>query len=141
MKNEKKNTQENKDNQKKNTRRARETEGIKQKISDELVLFAEKTKDRISKNFGEFLRVKNWNNKDTINNLYPFVTSSSHVSKLLSGDNQVSLAMLVVLHKEYGVDLNEFIAGDKTERPAISLEQVETLRAIVEMYDTFSKKS
>lgn len=119
----------------KKRRGAKNTSGIKQVISDELVLKAEGTKDRIGRNFGTFILEKGWTGIEAVRNLYPIVKSSSHISKLLSGDNGVSLALLVVLHDVYGVDLNEFIAGDKIKRPPLTPEQVQTLRDIVQMYD------
>lgn len=114
----------------------RPTKGIKQQIPDELVLAAEKPQDRVNKNFGEFMRKNGWKNVDAMNKLYPIITGPDHVSKLLSGVRNVSLSLLVVLHYQYGVDLNEFIAGDKSKRPPLTPKQVEELRAIVSQYDS-----
>lgn len=123
----------------KQKREANPTEGIKQQISDDLVRFAEGTQSRLAKNFRKLLRERNWRNVDMFNALYPIVTDKAHASKLYSGERPINFRILVVLHKAYGVDLNEFIAGDRAERPSITPEQVEALRAIVKMYDDFSE--
>lgn len=123
------------------TRTARMTEGIQQEIPDALVIFAEKTKDRIDKNFGEFMRKREPSNKTMVHKMYPIIRDATHVSKMLNGTAHVSLDILVALHYLYNVDLNEFIAGDKAERPSLTPEQVETLRGIVQMYDDSSEKT
>lgn len=119
-----------------NISNGRPTKGIKQQIPDELVLFADKSQDRVNKNFGEFMRKNGLKNVDILKNLYPIISGADHVSKLLSGVRNVNLSLLVVLHYQYGVDLNEFIAGDKSKRPPLTPKQVEELRAIVSQYDS-----
>lgn len=123
------------------TRTARMTEGIQQKIPDDLVILAEKTKYRIDKNFGEFMRKRGKSNIAMVREMYPIIRDATHVSKMLNGTVHVSLEILVALHYLYGIDLNEFIAGDKAERPSLTPGQVETLRGIVQMYDDSSEKT
>lgn len=121
--------------------KGRPPKGIKQQIPDELVLAADKIKDRVTENFRKFVWKNGWTNSEAEVKLSPIITDASHMSKLLSGKRSVSLALLFVLHKHYGVDLNEFIAGDKSERPSLSPLQINTLREIVKMYDDNSAKS
>ena len=123
------------------TRTARMTKGIQQEIPDDLVIFAEKTKDRIDKNFGEFMRKRGKSNVSIVHEMHPIIGDATHVSKMMNGTVHVSLEILVALHYLYGIDLNEFIAGDKAERPSLTPEQVETLRGIVQMYDDSSEKT
>lgn len=123
------------------TRKARMTEGIQQEIPDDLVIFAEKTKDRIDKNFGEFMRKRGKTSISMVREMYPIIRDATHVSKMLNGTAHVSLDILVALHYLYDIDLNEFIAGDKAERPSLTPGQVETLRGIVQMYDDSSEKN
>lgn len=122
----------------KSTRKARTTQNIKQRIPDELVLKAERTQDRIDKNFGEFMRKQDRLNIEIVQELFPIIRDSTHMSKLLNGTAHVSLGILVALHDVFDVDLNEFVAGDTAERPSLTPTQVETLREIVQMYDTRS---
>lgn len=127
-----------KQDREKPTRKARTTQNIKQRIPDELVLKAERTQDRIDKNFGEFMRKQDRLNIKIVQELFPIIRDSTHMSKLLNGTAHVSLGILVALHDVFDVDLNEFVAGDTAERPSLTPTQVETLREIVQMYDTKS---
>ena len=70
------------------TRTARMTEGIQQEIPDDLVIFAEKTKGRIDKNFGEFMRKRGKLNISMVREMYPIIRDATHVSKMLNGTVQ-----------------------------------------------------
>ena len=84
------------------TRTARMTKGIQQEIPDDLVIFAEKTKDRIDKNFGEFMRKRGKSNVSIVHEMHPIIGDATHVSKMLNGTVHVSLEILVALHYLYG---------------------------------------
>lgn len=97
--------------------------------------------ERLTDNFNKFLQEQNWRNVDAANKLSPCITDESHVSKLCSGKRKVSLDLLVVLHEVYKVDLNEWICGDKVERPALLPRQIAVLKEIVAMYDDSAGKN
>lgn len=103
----------------------RPTQGKKQVIPDDIIEIAEKSKKRVAQNFINFTIKKGWSNVKILEKFYPIMTDESHVSKVLSGVRPVSLALLVVLHYQYDIDLNEFIAGDcKTLKMSRDVEEL-----------------
>ncbi len=98
--------------QKKKTRSARTTQGHQQVLSQELVDFARKTEDRISRKFGSFVAAHKMRNVDVYHTFSPLISDPSKVTLMMQGVQKVPLPVLVALHYHFGVDLNEFIAGD-----------------------------
>ena len=85
---------------KKKTRPARTTQGHKQVLSDGLVELACNTDDRITRNFNSFIANHNFRNVDVFDAFSPLISDPSKVTLMKQG------------HYQFGVDLNEFIAGD-----------------------------
>lgn len=100
---------------------ARPTAGKSLRLSNKLIVMCEETKERISKNFGAFVAKEKMRNIDIVNAFSPLISSESTVSRIMSGETKVPLSVLVALHYQYGVSLDEFIAGD-TQRLNITPE-------------------
>lgn len=81
-------------------------------LSQELVDFARKTEDRISRKFGSFVAAHKMRNVDVYHTFSPLISDPSKVTLMMQGVQKVPLPVLVALHYHFGVDLNEFIAGD-----------------------------
>ena len=98
--------------QQKKTRPARTTQGHQQVLSDEVIALARKTEDRISRKFGSFVAAHKMRNIDVYHTFSPLISDPSKVTLMMQGVQKVSLPVLVALHYHFGVDLNDFIAGD-----------------------------
>ncbi|HHX23875.1 MAG TPA: hypothetical protein GX723_07715 [Thermoanaerobacterales bacterium] len=86
---------------------------------------AEGTRERMRQNFSEFLKIRGIKNEEAVDMLYPFIISSSRISKIKKGAT-IPFEVLVVLHYEFGIDLNEFIAGD-TQESSIMLSRIQDI--------------
>lgn len=93
---------------------ARPTKGIKQILPDDIVTLAENVKGRLSRNLGSFMANKKLRNVDLYRAVYPIIPDQAKMSRILNGELPVTLGLCVALHYAYGVDLNQFIAGDNS---------------------------
>ena len=116
---------------KKKTRPARTTQGHKQVLSDGLVELACNTDDRITRNFNSFIANHNFRNVDVFDAFSPLISDPSKVTLMKQGLQKVSLSVLVALHYQFGVDLNEFIAAD-SNKPNLSPELEREILALAD---------
>lgn len=116
---------------KKKTRPARTTQGHKQVLSDGLVELACNTDDRITRNFNSFIANHNFRNVDVFDAFSPLISDPSKVTLMKQDLQKVSLSVLVALHYQFGVDLNEFIAGD-SNKPNLSPELEREILALAD---------
>ena len=77
--------------QKKKTRSARTTQGHQQVLSQELVDFARKTEDRISRKFGSFVAAHKMRNVDVYHTFSPLISDPSKVTLMMQGVQKVPL--------------------------------------------------
>lgn len=91
----------------------------KMKVEEWIMPKAEGTRERMRQNFSEFLKIRGIKNEEAVDMLYPFIISSSRISKIKKGAT-IPFEVLVVLHYEFGIDLNEFIAGNTQESSVVS---------------------
>ena len=117
--------------QQKKTRPARTTQGHQQVLSDEVIALARKTEDRISRKFGSFVAAHKMRNIDVYHTFSPLISDPSKVTLMMQGVQKVSLPVLVALHYHFGVDLNEFIAGD-SNKPNLSPELEREILALAD---------
>ena len=87
--------------QKKKTRSARTTQGHQQVLSQELVDFARKTEDRISRKFGSFVAAHKMRNVDVYHTFSPLISDPSKVTLMMQGVQKVPLPVLVALHYHF----------------------------------------
>lgn len=116
------NVKNNENNNEDMTRAARLPNGKAQILPDEIVSLAEDVQIRVDQNFRNFLISNNIKNVEMIDKLSPIITDDQQMSKLKSGKIHVNMRICVALHYVYGVDLNEFIAGDISDSSPVPLE-------------------
>ena len=116
---------------KKKTRPARTTQGHKQVLSDGLVELACNTDDRITRNFNSFIANHNFRHVDVFDAFSTLISDPSKVTLMKQGLQKVSLSVLVALHYQFGVVLNEFIAGD-SNKPNLSPELEREILALAD---------
>lgn len=74
--------------------------------------FVDDTKNRMRKNFNEFMCENKLSCKDMVDIFNPYICDSSHLCKLVSGERPVSTNLLVAMYEIYKIDIIIFMTGD-----------------------------